>query len=430
MEYIVSIVALIAGFVIGWLLSRNRASRVEHELRLRMSLHEEKLKDTETENAGLEKKLSDSQETILELNRQLSSKNSDFQNLQQKLSEQKQELENLQEKFSTEFKNIANEILEEKTRRFTLQNKENLDEILKPLGEKIRDFEKKVQDTYEKGVKDQTDLKVELKRLHELSIKLDEDARSLTSALRSDTKKQGNWGEIILERVLERSGLIKNEEYVIQPSVRDDSGLLQRPDVVVNLPENKNIIIDSKVSLVAYDSFSNSESDQEREKFLKQHLESVRSHVKNLSNKSYQMLDGLDAPDFVLLFMPIESAFSLAIQHDPGLFSFAWDRKIVLVSPTTLLATLKTVESIWKHERQTRNANEIARQGGALYDKFVSFLNDLERIGSQLNTLQRTYDEAHKKLSSGKDNLIRKSERLKELGAKTSKDLPNKLMDD
>lgn len=206
--------------------------------------------------------------------------------------------------------------------------------------------------------------------------------------------------------------------------------MLQRPDVIVNLPDNKNIIIDSKVSLIAYESFSSSEDDAEQDKYLKQHIDSIRTHVKTLSNKSYQMLEGLDVPDFVLLFMPIESAFSLAIQNDPELFSFAWDRKIVLVSPTTLLATLKTVESIWKHERQSRNANEIARQGGALYDKFVAFLSELEKMGNQLNTLQRTYDEAHKKLYSGKDNLIRKAERLKELGAKTSKEMPNKLLDE
>ncbi len=430
MEYVLIFAGIIIGFIIGSLFSRLKAGRVQNELQLNLSLKEERLSNLFQEKSAIEEKLRNNQDNILELNRQLSAKNTDYRNLEVKLTEQKQELEKLQEKFKTEFKNIANEILEEKTRRFTLQNKESLDGILKPLGEKIRDFEKKVQDTYEKGVKDQTDLKVELKRLYELSTKLDEDARNLTKALKSDTKKQGNWGEIILERVLERSGLIKNEEYVIQPAARDESGLLQRPDVIVNLPDNKNIIIDSKVSLLAYESYSSSDEDAMQEKFLKQHIDSIRTHVKSLSNKSYQMLEGLDVPDFVLLFMPIESAFSLAIQNDPELFSFAWDRKIVLVSPTTLLATLKTVESIWKHERQSRNANEIARQGGALYDKFISFLGELEKMGNQLNTLQRTYDEAHKKLFSGKDNLIRKSERLKELGAKTSKEMPNKLLDE
>ncbi len=391
---------------------------------------EEKIKNLEEEYRKNSEIIHSKDEKIFTLNSNLSAKEADFKNLEQKISEQKQELEKLQEKFRVEFKNLANEILDEKTKKFTLSNKENIDQILKPLNEKIRDFEKKVEETYEKGLKDQTDLKTELRRLHELSLKLDEDAKNLTNALRSDTKKQGNWGEIVLDRVLERSGLVKGQEYYTQSSTRNEDGELIRPDVVVNLPEEKHIIIDSKVSLIAYESYFNTDDPDKKEKFLKYHLDSIKTHVKSLSEKSYQHALNVDTPDFVLLFMPIESAFSLAIQAEPDLFNFAWERKIVIVSPTTLLATLKTVASIWKHEKQTQNAIEIARQGGALYDKFVLFIQDLERMGNQLNTLQKTYDDAYKKLSTGRGNLVRSAENLRKLGAKASKKLPKPLFED
>ncbi len=425
-------IAFLKGALISWLIYRGHITRKMTALHSELNMANSKLADYKDQQEDIKNELRNKEEEIIRLNRDLSARNADYNNLQQRISEQKKEIEKQQEKLRIDFKNLANEILDEKTKKFTEQNKLNLDEILKPLGEKIKDFEKKVENTYEKGLKDQTNIKVELRRLHELNLKLDEDARNLTRALRSDTKKQGNWGEIVLERILERSGLAKGQEYFTQEATRNEQGEQIRPDVVINLPDNKHIIIDSKVSLLAYESFVNTDDDEKNKKehFLKQHIDSIKTHVKNLSEKNYQHAINLDVPDFVLLFMPVESAFSLAIQNDAELFNIAWDKKIVIVSPTTLLATLRTIASIWKHEKQTQNAIEIARQGGALYDKFVLFLNDLEKMGNQLGTLQKTYDDAHKKLSSGQGNLIRRAENLRELGAKTSKKLPKPMFDD
>lgn len=430
MDILFLIIGLLAGGLIAWFVAQSKNNKRNSETDIKLSMAEEKFINASGELESIKKELYEKQDQFLELSKKLVAKETEFDNLQAKLKDQREEVEKLQDKFRTEFKILANDILEEKTKKFTIQNKENLGEILKPLGEKIRDFEKKVGETYEKGIKDQTDLKAELRRLHELNLKLDEDARNLTNALKSDTKKQGNWGEVILERVLERSGLVKGQEYIVQPSGRDEQGVLLRPDVIVNLPDDKHIIIDSKVSLLAYEAFSNNENANEKEKLLKQHIDSIRGHIKGLSEKNYQNLEGLDTPDFVLLFLPIESAFSVAIQTDIELFNYAWERKIVIVSPTTLLATLRTVASIWKHEKQTQNAFEIARQGGALYDKFVSFLKDLEKIGNQLSIMQRSYDEAHKKLSSGAGNLIGRTEKLRKLGLKTTKTLPKSFLDD
>jgi DNA recombination protein RmuC len=354
----------------------------------------------------------------------------EYRNLQEKLDTQKKEMEELQKKFTTEFENIANKILKQNSQEFTSVNEKKIGDILKPLKEKIQNFEKKVEDTYQKGLKDQTDLKAELKKLYEINYKISEEANNLTRALKSDTKKQGNWGELVLSRVLERSGLVEGTEYETQTSTRNDEGNIIRPDVVVKLPDNKHIIIDSKVSLTAYEAFVNSDDDASREKFLKQHINSIKNHVKELSEKSYQNAEIFDTPDFVLLFMPLESAFSAAIQADNSLFGYAWDKKIVIVSPTTLLATLRTISSIWKHEKQTRNALEIAKQGGALYDKFFGLVTDMEKLGNQLNTVRKTYDDAHSKLTSGKGNLIKQVEKLKTLGAKAAKSLPGKYIEE
>ena len=251
----------------------------------------------------------------------------------------------------------------------------------------------------------------------------------MTKALKSDTKKQGNWGEVVLERILEDSGLIKNQEYFLQETGRNEDGSLIRPDVVIQLPQEKYLIIDSKVSLTAYHDFISSEDPREKEIALKKHIESIKNHVKELNEKNYPSMNKLDIPDFVLMFMPIESAFALAVQTDPSLFNFAWEKKIVIVSPTTLLATLKTIESIWRQEKQTRNALEIAEQGGKLYDKFVGFLGDLEKIGVNIDRASEAYRDAHKKLSSGRGNILGQVEKMKTLGAKTSKNIPQKYLE-
>ena len=305
----------------------------------------------------------------------------EYLNLKEKLETQKTELEELQKKFTTEFENVANKILEKNSEKFTAVNQKNIGDVLNPLKEKIQLFEKKVDETYEKGLKDQTQLRAELLKLYDLNNKISEEASNLTKALKGDVKKQGNWGEVVLERILERSGLNEGEQgYQKQFSDMSEDGRRIQPDIVINLPDNKHIIVDSKVSMIAYERAVNAETEEERQRHVKEHLLSLRAHIKGLSEKHYQSASKLNSPDFVLLFIPIEASFSVAIQEDQELFSFAWDQKVVMVSPSTLLATLRTISSIWQQENQTRNAIEIARQGGALYDKFVGFIADMETI--------------------------------------------------
>ena len=353
----------------------------------------------------------------------------EYLNLQEKLQTQKAELEEIQKKFTSEFENIANKILKKNSEEFTAANQKNLGDVLNPLKEKILLFEKKVEDTYQKGLKDQTDLRAELKKLYDLNTKISEEANNLTKALKGDVKKQGNWGEVVLERILERSGLNEGKQgYQKQFSDMSDDGKRIQPDIIINLPDNKHIIIDSKVSLIAYERAVNAASEEERLVHVKEHLQSLKSHIKGLSEKHYQTAKSLNSPDFVLLFVPIESSFSLAIQEDQELFSYAWDQKVVIVSPSTLLATLRTIASIWQQENQTRNVMEIARQSGALYDKFAGFVADMENIGKNIESTRKTYDSAMNKLSVGNGNLINRVENLKKLGAKTTKELPDTLL--
>jgi len=359
---------------------------------------------------------------------QLARAEADFSNLQEKLESQKKEMENLQVKFTTEFENIASKILKQNTEDFSKSNQKGMNDMLLPLKEKIQLFEKKVEDTYEKGLKDQTDLKAELKKLHDLNLKISDEANNLTRALKGDVKKQGNWGEMILERILERSGLAEGREYIKQESVLSENGQRYQPDVVIHLPDQKHIVVDSKVSLVAYERLVNAENEKDRQAFVKEHLQSVRSHIKILSEKHYQHSPNFNSPDFVLLFIPIESSFSIAVQEDQELFTYAWDNKVVIVSPSTLLATLRTIASIWQQENQTRNAIEIARQGGALYDKFVAFISDMESIGKSLDSTRKTYDQAVGKLYVGSGNLVKRAESIRKLGAKTTKELPPELI--
>ena len=345
------------------------------------------------------------------------------------MSENQMEVEKLQEKFTTEFKNLANDILEEKTKKFTDQNKVNLDELLRPLGEKITDFERKVEEANKDNLKRNTALDVEIRSLKELNIKITQEAENLTKALKGESQTRGSWGELILESILEKSGLEKGREYFIQETLRNEEGRRFRPDVVVRLPDNKNIVIDSKVSLVSYDKYLNTDDDEEKARLLKAHILSIRNHVKSLSQKNYQQLYKLDSLDYVLMFIPIEPSFLLAIQNDHQLYDDAHNKNIIIVSPTNLIATLRTIVSIWKQEYQNRNAVEIARQGGALYDKFVALVDELLKVGHNIKKTQSSYEDAMNKLSTGKDNLIRKTERLKELGAKTTKSQDERLVE-
>lgn len=345
--------------------------------------------------------------------------------IQEKLDTQKKEIEDLQKRLTTEFENIASKILKERSDEFSVSNHKSLSQILSPLQEKIQTFEKKVEETYDKELRDRISLKEEVKKLTELNTKVSEEANNLTKALKGEVKKQGNWGEVILERVLERSGLTKGVEYEREKEVMGSEEQRQRPDVIVHLPDDKHIIIDSKVSLVAYERYSSAESTEQQAIFLKEHLRSLKDHIKFLSERNYQDAFQVNTPDFVLLFLPIEASFSIAVQQDTELYSYAWEKKIVIVSPSTLLATLRTISSIWKQENQTRNAQEIARLSKSLYDKFLGFTDDMNKIKQNLDKASDSYNEALKKMKDGKGNIIRTAEKIKELGGiETQKSLP------
>ncbi|SKB92997.1 DNA recombination protein RmuC [Parapedobacter luteus] len=374
--------------------------------------------------------LQQERERLAQAERSLESARAYYKSQQERLQEQKAEIETIKQQFNTEFQVIANRILEEKTQKFTETNSKTLDQILNPLKEKIKTFEEKVEKTYQTEAAERNTLKGVVEQLMEQSLRIKDEANNLTRALRGDSKKQGNWGEVILERVLERSGLVKDSEYRLQASMADEDGRRLQPDAIIDLPDEKHLVVDSKVSLLAYERWVNAETDEEREIFAKQHIQSVENHVKSLSAKNYHDLYHINSPDFVLLFMPIESAFSMSITYKADLFSDAWDRRVVIVSPSTLLATLRTIASMWKQERQTRNVLEIAKEAGALYDKFVGFLQDMDRVGEQLNRAVRSHEEATKKLGTGPGNVIRKVENLKKLGARASKQIDNNLLDE
>lgn len=363
------------------------------------------------------------------LERTLEGTNAYLQAQQEKFEEQKLEIERTKSQFNTEFQVLANKILDEKTQKFTALNQEYLGEILDPLKEKIKTFEEKVEKSYALESAERNVLKGVVEQLMQQSLQIKDEANNLTRALKGDSKKQGNWGEVILERVLERSGLIKDQEYRLQVSFQDEQGRRLQPDAIIDLPDDKQLIIDSKVSLVAYDNYVNAATDEELNAHLKMHVQSIENHVKELSAKNYHSLYGIHSPDFVLLFMPIESALSVAVMHKPELFSDAWDRRVVIVSPSTLLATLRTIASMWKQERQNRNVLEIAREAGALYDKFVGFLTDMQQIQVHLHKASEKHDEAMKKLSTGAGNVVRRVENLKSLGAKANKQIDDKYLD-
>ncbi len=349
-------------------------------------------------------------------------------NLEEKLAHQKNEMEGLQKRLLSEFENIASKILKQRSDEFSLSNYKNLSDILNPLKDRIQIFEKKVEETYDKELRDRISLREEVLKLTEMNARVSQEANNLTNALKGDVKKQGNWGEIILERVLERSGLTIGQEFEREMVVEGADHTVQRPDVIIHLPDNKHIIVDSKVSLVAYERFVSSEKEEHRVEHLKSHISSLRTHVKLLSEKNYQNAQNINTPDFVLMFVPIEASFSVAVQGDGEIFSYAWDRKIVIVSPTTLLATLRTISSIWKQENQTKNALEIARLSGALYDKFIGFTEDMVKIRTNIDRTSNAYDDALKKMKDGSGNIIRTAEKIKELGAKTgNKSLPNEF---
>jgi len=359
---------------------------------------------------------------------QLSKKETDFENLWERNKDQKEEVEKLQEKFTKEFENLANKILEEKTNKFTEQNKENLKNILTPLQDKIQLFEKKVEDTHKESIDYHAALRQQIVGLREMNEQMSKETLNLTKALKGDSKMQGNWGELILERVLEKSGLEKGREYEVQQSFTTEEGNRVFPDVVINLPDGKKMIVDSKVTLTAYERYINEEDDNSKAQHLKEHVMALKRHVDQLSEKNYHDLYQMESPDFVLLFIPIESAFALALNEDTSLYNKAFEKNIVIVTPSTLLATLRTIDSMWTNQKQQENALEIARQAGALYDKFEGFVADLVKVGNKIKDSKTEYDNAMSKLVDGSGNLINRVENLKKMGAKAKKALPESIL--
>jgi DNA recombination protein RmuC len=330
---------------------------------------------------------------------------------------------------SDQFKTLATEILEEKSKRFAEQNQHNLGTLLDPLRTQLSEFKGKVEEVYVQEGKDRSALSEQVRQLMELNKTLSNDANNLTKALKGSAKTQGNWGELILERVLEASGLRKGHEYHVQDSQLDEEGRRLQPDVVIHLPEDRRLVVDAKVSLVAYDRFMAADGDDERAASARAHLESVRQHIRGLSAKRYQDLYGLKSLDLVVMFVPIEPAFMLAVTHDDALFMDAWQRNVLLVSPSTLLFVVRTIAHLWRQEAQSRNAQDIAKRGAELYDKLSAFVADLQKVGAKLKDAQSAYDDAEKRLASGKGNVIRQAEMLKGLGLKTAKALPSALVD-
>lgn len=377
------------------------------------------------------------EEQIAALQQQLSNLRSELAGLGTVLEEERKQageklalLGEARDQLKNEFQNLAQKIFEEKSARFADQNKAAMDQLIVPLREQIGDFKKRVEDVYDKESRDRTALHTEIHHLKELNQRISKEALNLTRALKGDSKARGNWGEVILERVLEASGLQRGREYDVQVSLRDPEGRRYQPDAVVRLPEGKDVIVDAKVSLKDYEAFYCAELPEEKERHLSAHVEAMRTHLRGLSAKSYADLEGVRTLDFILMFVPIEAAFLAAVEKDGALFAEAFEKNIMVVSPSTLLVTLRTIQNIWRHEYQNRNALEIAKKAGALYDKFVGFVEALEEVGRQLDRARDAYRTAHDRLAAGKGNLIRRSQELKELGVKAGKELPQKLLEE
>ena len=385
---------------------------------------EERVSGLQQDRDLLQKELAEKDKQILDLNARHATAIADIRNASEKLENQKKDIEQLQEVFREKFENLANNILDDKTKKFTEVNRVRLEEILNPLRDKIKDFEKKVEETYDKEAQQRFSLKEEVKKLAELNQQVSLEAQNLTKALKGESKTQGNWGEMILESILEKSGLVKDREYSVQASFKDESGRIVYPDIIVHYPENRNVIIDSKVSLTAYEQYVSMDDTDEKEKLLRDHLTSIRKHIIELSKANYQDIYHLQTLDFVMMFMPIEPAYLLAVQKEPELWNYAYERRILLISPTNLLAALKMITALWQQEYQNKNVMEIARQSGDLIDKFHSLLEDLDHLDNDLISARKHYDDAKNKLSEGKGNLFRRVEKLKELGVKSKKKLP------
>ena len=448
MEILYPILAFIFGAVLAYFIvkSSSISRKIHDELNQNFSQKEAEfnkiLAEISAENKSQNQKIAEQQELnfkqnteikelqndknqLIGLKSQLSAQN---ENLQKLLDSQKEEITKMQEVAKTEFQNLANKILEEKTLKFTEQNQQNLKNILNPLQEKITDFEKKVENTHKESIDYHAALRQQIIGLKDLNVQMSKETVNLTKALKGDSKIQGNWGELVLERVLEKSGLEKGREYEIQKSFVTEEGNRVQPDVVINLPDGKKMIVDSKVSLTAYEKYINEDEEEQKSAFLKEHVNSLKRHIEQLGNKNYQHLYEMESPDFVLLFIPIEPAFAIALNEDTQLYNKAFEKNIVIVTPSTLLATLRTIDSMWTNQKQQDNAIEIARQAGALYDKFEGFVTDLVKIGKKMDEAKSEYEGAMNKLVDGKGNLITSVQKLKIMGAKAKKSLPDPIL--
>ena len=410
------------GIVFSRLKNKSEVSAI-NERQLQMERYISELKNQLSEN---ETQKENYREEKSRLDIALATRNTEFENLQLKIQEQKEEVEKLQDKFTKEFENLANKILDEKSTKFTKQNKEHLEILLNPLQEKIQVFEKRVEDTNKESIGRHSELKEQIKTLAELNQQMSKDADNLTKALKGDSKMQGNWGELILTRILEKSGLEKDREYTLQDSHTDADGKRLQTDVLIHLPDGKKMIIDSKVSLVHFERFVSEEDEDQKQLHLKQHIASIKRHVEQLSAKNYQYLIE-ESPDTVFMFVPIEPAFAIASAHEPNLYEQAFDRQVIIVTPATLLAALRLVDNLWQNDRQRQNALEIATEAGNLYDSFTSLTDELIKVGKQIGTVQNSYEGAMKKLT-GRGNLVRRVEKLRKLGAKASKNLNENLL--
>ncbi len=439
MEIIIAVLTFIIGAVISAFVFKSKQAESEKSFN-------EQQQNTIAENATLQARVEQYKDMAGELEAENKTLNEELQKLREQtvraqaenesfereLVKNKEDLKKMEEVLIGKFENLSNKIFDEKSETFKRQSQDSLGAMLTPLREKLHEFENKVNESFGNQAKEQFSLKEQIKNIVETSETMRQETKNLTNALKGDTKAQGDWGEVILEKILEDSGLRKGEDYALQGggmNLRDEDGTLQKPDVIVNLPENKHVIIDSKVSLTHYERFFSEDNEEARPVHLKQFLASVRKHIGDLEQRRYQDTEKLGTPDFVLMFIPIEAAYILAVQEDRDLQNYAWNKKVILVCPTTLFATLRTVASVWRLELQNKNAQEIAKQGGQLYDKIEGFVKDMQSMGKQLDTVGKTYGAAMNKLSDGKGNILGRTERLKELGAKASKSLPQELLD-
>lgn len=416
------IISFVAGLFIGavMLFLKSKAEKAALESKLEITLEE---------NKRTQLAISDLQKKNQDLSNDLAGADRDIAHLQEKLQLERENQLEAQKTMQLQFEQLAQKILNENSQKFSEQNKESIQGILNPLKEKISDFEKKVETTNKDSISMHAALRQQILGLKELNEQMSKEALNLTKALKGDSKKQGNWGELVLERVLEKSGLEKGREYDVQQSFTREDGSRVLPDVIIHLPDGKKMIVDSKVSLTAYEQYVNTEDEDLQQRYLKAHIDSIKKHVEGLGNQNYHDLYQIESPDFVLMFIPIEPAFALALNQEENLYNKAFDKNIVIVTPSTLLATLRTIDTMWNNDKQQRNALKIAKEAGSLYDKFEGLMQDLVKVGKKIQETDGEYKNAMNKLFEGKGNLIRKVENLKKLGAKANKSLPENLID-